>query len=298
MNVLVTGSGGLVGSALVPALGRAGHRVRKLVRRVPGGGDEARWDPAGGTIDRAGLDGLDAVVHLAGESIAAGRWTASRKARIRDSRVEGTRLLCEALAGLDKPPAALISASAVGYYGDRGNEVLVEDSPPGAGFLPNLCCAWEAATQPAAERGIRVVLLRIGVVLSPKGGALARMLPAFKLGLGGRIGHGRQYLSWITLDDLVGVIRRVLADGNLSGPVNAVSPNPATNLEFTRALGRALSRPTIFPMPAWVARLAFGEMADALLLASARVRPERLLHIQHEFHHSTLETAFRHLLQG
>ena len=251
MNVLVSGSSGLVGSALVAALNADGHRVKRLVRAaVRDAEDEVGWDPAGGVLDPAGLEGLDAVVHLAGENIASGRWTTAKKARIRDSRVKGTELLCQTLARLDRPPKTLVSTSAVGYYGDRGDEVLTEDSPPGHGFLAEVCEAWEAATEPAAAKGIRVVRLRIGVVLSPRGGALAKMLPAFKMGLGGRIGNGRQYMSWITLDDLVGVIRFALTNNELSGPVNAVSPNPVTNLEFTKTLGRVLHRPTVLPLPA------------------------------------------------
>ena len=297
MKILVTGSTGLVGSALIPALATGGHGVTRLVRSQPKpGAAEVRWDPVARTVDSAGLEGVDAVVHLAGESIAAGRWTTEKKGRIRDSRVKGTRLLCESLARLAQPPQAIVCASAIGYYGDRGEERLREESPAGLGFLAEVCREWETAAEPARQRGIRVVHLRIGVVLSPAGGALAQMLFPFRMGLGGRLGSGKQYLSWIAIDDLVSVILHVLTTTTLQGPVNAVAPNPVTNLEFTRTLGRVLARPTIFPMPAVAARLAFGEMADELLLASARVEPTRLVATGYQFRHPELEGALRHLL--
>lgn len=296
MKILVSGSTGLVGSALVPFLVSGGHEVVRLVRGQPQlGATEVPWDPQAGTIEAAKLEGLDAVVHLAGENIA-GRWTAAKKARIRSSRVEGTRLLAETLARLKRPPKTLIGASAIGYYGHRGGEVLREDSPPGAGFLADVCREWEAAARPAAEKGLRVVPLRIGVVLSAAGGALARMLTPFKLGLGGRIGPGNQFMSWIAIDDLTGAIHHALTTESLRGPVNAVAPRPATNLEFTKTLGRVLGRPTIFPMPAFAARLAFGEMADELLLASARVEPAKLVSSGYRFRAPELEGALRHLL--
>jgi uncharacterized protein (TIGR01777 family) len=244
-----------------------------------------------------GSEEPDAVVHLAGENIAAGRWTERQKARIRDSRVKGTRLLCDLLARYSPPPKALVCASAVGYYGDRGDEILKEESAPGSDFLFDVCREWEAATQTAVERGIRVVNLRIGVVLSPLGGALAKMLTPFKLGAGGVIGSGRQYMSWIALDDVVRAFHFALTNQSLLGPVNAVAPNPVTNRDFTRTLGRVLSRPTVFPMPAFAARLAFGEMADALLLASTRVEPARLLAGSFIFRYPDLEGALRHLLR-
>ena len=297
MNILVSGSSGLVGSALVAALTPGRHRLKRLIRSpVRDAESEVHWDPAGGVLAPTALEGLDAVVNLAGENIASGRWTAEKKARIRDSRVNGTELLCRTLARLDRPPATLISASAVGYYGDRGDELLTEESPPGSGFLSDVCQEWEAATAPPAEKGIRVVLLRIGVVLTPRGGALAKMLPAFRMGLGGRIGNGRQYLSWITLDDLLGVIQYALNNEEISGPLNAVAPAPVTNHEFTKTLGRVLSRPTIFPLPAFASRLAMGEMADALLLASTRVQPARLQQAGYPFQHRSLDPALRHLL--
>jgi uncharacterized protein (TIGR01777 family) len=297
MRVAVSGSTGLVGSEVVASLSAAGHEVVRLVRRAPAPGEKAvRWDPEKGEVDAAGLEGLDDVVHLAGENIASGRWNAARKTSIRDSRVNGTRLLCDALAGLARPPKTLVCASAIGYYGDRGGEPLTEESPPGKGFLAEVCREWEAASAPAARKGIRVVLLRIGVVLSPRGGALSRMLPPFRAGLGGVIGGGRQYVSWVALDDLVGIVLHALRSGELRGPVNAVAPVPVTNREFTEALGKVLSRPTLLPVPAFALRLAVGEMADALLLASTRVAPRRLEETGYPFRFPELPAALRHLL--
>jgi hypothetical protein len=297
MRVAVSGSAGLVGSEVAASLSAAGHEVIRLVRRTPAPGEMAvRWDPGQGEVDAAGLEGLDAVVHLAGENIASGRWNAARKAAIRDSRVNGTRLLCNALSGLARPPETLVCASAIGYYGDRGSDVLTEESPPGAGFLPEVCREWEAAAEAAVRKGIRVVSLRIGVVLSPKGGALSRMLPLFRTGLGGVIGTGRQYVSWIAIDDLVGIVLHALRTGELRGPVNAVAPVPVTNRELTGALGKVLSRPTPLPVPAFALRLAVGEMADALLLASARVAPNRLLDTGYVFRSPELEPTLRRLL--
>jgi uncharacterized protein (TIGR01777 family) len=234
-------------------------------------------------------------VHLAGENIAE-RWTPAKKVQIRDSRVKGTELLSKTLAGLSSPPAVLVSASAVGYYGDRGEEPLTDDSAPGRGFLAEVCQAWEAATEPARERGIRVVRLRLGVVLSAAGGALAKMLPPFRLGLGGRLGSGRQYVSWIALGDVVGSIQHAIVTGGLQGATNAVAPRAVTNQEFTKTLGKVLARPTAIPLPAFAARLMFGEMADELLLASARVQPAKLLASGYQFRHPELEAALRHLL--
>jgi len=297
MKILVSGSTGFIGSALVPFLTSDGHSVVQLLRKpVATVNPTLTWDPAAGRVDAAAFEGFDAVVHLAGESIASGRWTAAKKERIRSSRVDATRLLCNALARLGRPPKALICASAIGYYGDRGDEVLREESAPGRDFLAGVCRDWEAASEPAARKGIRVVNLRFGVVLGRGGGALAHMLPPFRLGLGGRIGSGRQYISWIALDDAVGAVQHALATGALRGPANAVAPRAVTNQEFTRTLGRTLGRPTLFPMPAFAARLAFGEMADALLLGSARVEPARLLASGYRFRHGDLEGALRHLL--
>lgn len=300
MKILVSGSSGLIGSALLPALRSAGHQVTRLVRRpsAPLGIEDAtiRWSPESGELDSSQLEGLDAVVHLAGENVAAGRWTSEQKNRIRESRVQSTALLSERLAGLTQPPSTLVTASATGYYGDRGQELLHEDSTSGTDFLSDVCCQWEAASLSAAEKDIRVVHLRLGIVLSAQGGALAKMLPPFKMGVGGRIGTGKQYWSWIALDDAVGAFCHALTNSNLSGPVNVVAPNPATNLEFTRTLGSILSRPTFFPVPALAARLAFGEMAEALLLSSARVKPQRLTDSGYSFQFPILETALRHVL--
>lgn len=298
LSVLVSGSSGMVGSALTPFLATGGHRVGRLVRRAsgpPGEGDVA-WSPSRDEIDAARLEGFDAVVHLAGENIATGRWTRAKKHRIRDSRVEGTRLLCHALAEAKQPPKVLVCASAIGYYGDRGGELLDEQSPRGEGFLPEVCREWEEATRPAAEAGVRVVNLRIGVVLSPKGGALAKMLMPFRLGAGGPVGNGRQFWSWISIDDLVGAIHHALLTDSLHGPVNAVAPRPVTNLELTRALARVLRRPAMLPLPRPAARLALGEMANALLLSSARVVPRKLEASGYHFRHAELEPTLRHLL--
>ena len=295
MKILVSGSSGLVGTKLTSLLTAEGHDVTALVRRQAGSA-EIRWDPAAGELDASALEGFDGVVHLAGENIAAGRWTAAKKQRIRDSRVDSTRLLCQTLAGLEQRPAVLVNASAIGYYGDRGDQQLAEDSPAGDGFLPDVCQAWEASTQPAADEGIRVVRLRIGVVLSVDGGALQKMLLPFRLGAGGKVGSGGQYWSWISIDDLVGVIHHALMTESLSGAVNAVAPQPVTNLQFTKTLGRVLGRPTIFPMPAFAARLALGEMANDLLLASARVVPAKLNESGYAFRHPDLESALRRVL--
>jgi uncharacterized protein (TIGR01777 family) len=298
MRVLVSGASGLIGSALVPTLSAAGHTVTRLVRSTPRPGQaEIPWNPAARSIGTPALEGLDAVVHLAGDNIASGRWSAVKKASIRNSRVQGTSVLCEALAQLVKPPKVLLSASAIGYYGDRGETTLREGSPPGTGFLAEVCQAWEAATAPAVQRGIRVVHLRFGMVLSPAGGALAKMLTPFRLGLGGVVGTGTQYISWIALDDVLGAIHHALSTNTLQGPVNVVAPQPVTNQAFTATLGKVLRRPTRFPLPAFAARLLFGEMADALLLASTRVVPARLVASEYTFHHAALEEALQHLLE-
>jgi uncharacterized protein (TIGR01777 family) len=297
MNILLSGSSGLIGQALIPVLTSGGHRVVCLVRFKPRGGEPlVYWNPAGGEIDAPVLEGFDAVVHLAGEPIT-GRWNAAKKRSIRESRVKGTRLLCEALARLSSRPRVLVAASASGYYGDRGDEVLREESEAGSSFLSQVCQEWEAATKPAAERGIRVVNLRIGFVLSRAGGGLAKMLPAFKMGVGGKIGSGKQYMSWIGIDDLVQIILFATTTEALNGPANAVAPNPVTNLEFTKTLGRVLGRPTIVPMPAFAVRLAFGEMGEELLLASTRIEPARLLSAGYRFRLPQLEGALRHLLR-
>lgn len=297
MRILISGATGLVGTDLTTFLTSHGHQVQKLVRVQPAAGSaDVFWDPNAGTLDAARLEGFDALVHLAGENIAARRWNAEQKARIRDSRIKGTKLLCTALAKLQQRPKVLVSASAIGYYGDRGAEVLTESSPPGTGFLPDVCQEWEEATSPAAQAGMRVVLARLGVVLSPKGGALAQMLLPFKLGAGGILGNGQQYFSWIGLDDVIGGLHHALANETVHGPMNLVAPRAVTNREFTKTLGKVLVRPTIFPVPAFAARLAFGEMADALLLASARVEPKQLLATGYPFKYPELEGALRHLL--
>lgn len=296
MDVVVSGSHGLVGSALVPALAGAGHRVRRLVRG-PASGADVSWDPAAGTIDAAGLEGAGGVVHLAGAGIADRRWTAAHRERIRDSRVRGTALLAGALAGLARPPTVLVSGSAVGWYGDRGDEVLTEDSDGGRDFLAGVCRAWESATAAAAEAGVRVVHLRAGVVLSPAGGALARQLPLFRLGLGGRLGSGRQWTSWVSVHDEVGAVLHCLATPSLAGPVNATAPEPVTNAEFTRALGRALRRPAVLAVPRPALALVLGSrLTDEMVLASQRVLPTRLLASGYHFRHPEVGAALADLL--
>jgi uncharacterized protein len=294
MNVLVTGASGFVGSALVPALTTGGHSVRRLVRRVPAGADEYRWDPSAGDVEPAALEGLDAVVHLAGETVA-GRWTDDKKERILRSRVNGTRTLSEALAGLEGRPRVLVTASAIGYYGDRGDEQLTEQSSSGDGFLAEVVREWEAASGPAEQAGIRVVRLRFGIVLSPAGGALKTMLTPFRLGVAGRLGSGRQWMSWISIDDVVGAIQHALVTDELAGVANTVAPNPVTNAEFTKTLGRVLGRPTLLPVPGAALRLALGEFSQEAL-SSTRVVPRRLLESGYEFRHPDLEQALRHVL--
>ncbi len=291
-RIAVTGASGLVGRAFCAFMETGGHRIDRLVRRTPRPEfREVFWDPEGGRVDTAGLEGVDAVVHLAGENVAARRWTAEHRARIRDSRVQGSRGLCEALARMRNPPRALISASAIGYYGDRGDEVLTETSAPGTGFLADVSRDWESATQPASEAGIRVVHLRVGMVLSAREGALARLLPLFRLGLGGTVGSGRQYWSWIALDDLVGAIQFLLFTDGITGPVNGTAPEPLTNLEFTRTLARVLRRPAPFPVPAFAVRLVLGELADHAVLMGNRVRPARLQEAGFRFLHPDLASA-------
>jgi uncharacterized protein len=296
MRVLVTGATGFVGSAVVALLTSSGDEVIPVSRKPGLTHNSITWDPAAGKLDPAALEGMDAVVHLAGENIAAARWTPAEKARIRDSRVQGTRLLAESLGRLSRRPKVMVSASAVGFYGSRGEQLLDETSSAGTGFLAEVCLDWEAAAKPVAAAGIRVVHLRIGMVLSPEGGALAKMLTPFQMGVGGIIGDGQQYMSWIALNDLAAVIRHAIVTETLSGPVNAVAPQAVTNRQFTKTLGHVLGRPTIFPMPAFAARLAFGEMADALLLCSSRVVPRRLIASRYEFRHPELEAALRFLL--
>lgn len=296
MDVAVTGSSGFIGTALVSTLTGAGHRVRRVVRRAPSRADEIEWDPEGGTIDCAGLAGVDAVVNLAGEGIATRRWSDEQKRRILESRTKGTRLISETAAGLHPRPAVLISGSGVDYYGDRGDEELTETSPPGTGFLAGVCVAWERAIEPAADAGIRSSVLRTGMVLHPDGGALPRMLPLFRLGLGGRFGDGRQWWPWITLEDQVGVILHLLGT-DVSGPVNCVAPQPVTNAQFTRTLARVLHRPAVVPVPRLGPTVLLGsELVQSLLYDSDRVLPARLVESGYRFAHPDLESALRTLL--
>ena len=295
MKILVTGSTGFIGSALVPYLAQHDHDVTRLVRReVAASGHEARWDPEAGTIDEAALAGIEAVVHLAGQNIAARRWTDRQKALISDSRVKGTRLLSEALARLDPPPRVLVCATGKDFYGDRGSEVLLEDSSSGDGFLAGIVRQTEAAAEPASRAGTRVVNLRLGIVLHPAGGALKRMLLVFKLGLGGKLGRGDQYWPWISMYDLLRAIDHVLATQSLEGAVNMCAPRVPTNAEFTKALGRALSRPTLFWVPALALRILFGEVSDALL-AGQRMDSSRLQASGFEFQHPDLQDALRNM---
>ncbi len=293
--IALSGASGLLGSAVAPALAAAGWQVRPLVRRAPNPG-EIRWDPAAGTIDASALAGVSAAVHLAGESIADGRWTPARKARIRSSRILGTRLLSESLARLPVRPEVLVSASAVGIYGDRGDQLLDENSPLGTDFLAEVGKEWEGATAPASDAGIRVVHLRFGIILSKEGGALPRMVTPFQLGAGGPIGNGRQWMSWISIDDAVTIILEALRNGDMHGPFNAVAPEPVRNAEFASRLGEVLHRPALVPAPAFALRLLFGEMADAALLASQRVVPARLTALGFSFRHPTLAEALRAIL--
>jgi len=295
MDVLVSGGTGLIGETLIPELEAGGHRVRRLSREPRSQGD-IRWDPDAGIIE-GDLAGADAVIHLAGESIAEGRWTQEKKRRILESRKKGTRLLAEKVAALPEPPSVMVSASATGYYGNRGNELLDEESEPGTLFLSKVCQEWEAAAEPAREAGIRVVHPRFGIVLSTEGGALGTTLPIFKLGGGGKIGSGRQYWSWVAFDDVVGAIMHALNSDTLRGPMNVVAPDPPTNAEYTKTLGRVLGRPTFFAVPAPAARVGLGEIADELLLASARVEPTKLEETGYEYRHPELEDALRYLLE-
>jgi uncharacterized protein (TIGR01777 family) len=296
-SLVLSGSSGLIGSALGALLAGEGRRVRRLVRRRPAPGEPAiQWDPLAGQLDAPSLAGADAVVHLAGEGIASGRWDAVRRERIRRSRVDGTRLLAAALGRVDPPPRVLVCASAVGYYGDRGDELLTEDSGPGRGFLPSVCAEWEEAASPARAAGVRVVHLRFGMVLAADGGALSPMVSIFRLGLGGRLGTGRQYCSWIALDDALAAIRHLLALETADGAYNLTAPAPVPQSEFAGCLGRALRRPALLPAPAWALRLVLGELADALLLASTRAHPTRLLAAGYRFQYPELAGALSHLL--
>lgn len=296
MKILISGSHGLVGTALIKSWEGAGHEIFRLVRHAPNSPAEVEWSPDRYSIALARIEGFEAVVSLAGESIAEGRWTDDKKRKIRESRINGTKLLGDALANLEAPPNTFICASAIGYYGNRGDEILTETSAPGNDFLADVCVQWEQATALAMEKGIRVVNSRFGVILDKDGGALKKMLPPFRMGIGGKIGSGKQWMSWIALDDVVGGINFALNNDSLRGPVNFIAPNPVTNAEFTRTLGRALSRPTLFPIPAFGIKLLFGEMGEALLLASQRVKPERLQVGEYQFQYPELDGALKHIL--
>jgi uncharacterized protein len=290
MKVLIAGASGLVGSALIPVL--EASEVTRLVRTSAGAG-EIEWHPNNDQLDAATLEGFDAIINLAGENIAGGRWTDEQKRKIRDSRVNGTHLLSEAIAKLKRRPKVFLCASATGIYGDRGDEILDEQSDSGGGFLAGVCREWEKATEPAVQAGVRTVNLRFGPILAREGGMLAKLLTPFKMGMGGKVGSGKQYISWVAIDDVVKVMKLSLNDESIRGPVNVVSPNPVTNEVFTKALGHVLNRPTALAMPAFAARLAFGEMADEMLLASQRVIPKRLNDAGYEFQYPELEGALK-----
>jgi len=296
MKIAVSGSTGLIGSALTRALTQRGDEIVPLVRRAVRPGERAvAWDPDAGTIDRAGLEGMDAVVHLAGENVF-GRWSAAKKQRIRDSRVKGTQLISETLATLQRRPATLLASSAIGHYGDRGDESLTEDSTPGDDFLAKVSRDWEAATQVATRAGIRVVNMRTGVVLTATGGALGMMLPPFRIGLGGWVGSGKQYVSWIALDDIINAMLHLLDRRDISGPVNLTAPTPVTNRELAKALGKVLGRPVLVPVPGFALGLAFGSEGAELLLGGQRVLPARLVSSGFHFGFTDVEPALRHLL--
>lgn len=299
MKLVIAGASGLVGSALVSDLERSGDRVVRLVRRAArAGSGETEWDPQEGRLDPGTLADCDAAVVLSGESIAGGRWTPARRARLRSSRIQPVSLVSSTLSQTSGTPRTLLTASAVGYYGDRGDSALTEESDPGTGFLSDLVRDWEAAAAPAVEAGHRVVHLRFGLVLARRGGMLGALHPLFRLGLGGPLGDGRQYMSWISMDDAVRAMRRCLEDGSLAGPVNVTAPEPVTNAEFTRALGAALGRPAFLRVPAFVLRTALGDLADEAMLASTRALPARLERAGFEFRHARLEIALRDLLRS
>lgn len=295
-KILVSGASGPIGTALLPPFKTRGYEITRLVRGAAKGADQISWDP-GKPIAPETVSGFDAVIHLAGESIV-GRWTDEKKRKIRDSRVMGTTALAEALAHAKDKPQVFVCSSAIGYYGDRGNEVLTEQSAPGSGFLPGVCCEWEAATGAASKAGIRTVQMRTGIVLSAKGGALGKMLTPFKLGLGGKIGSGQQWMSWIDVQDMVGAIHHILKSDLLQGPVNMVAPKPVTNIEFTQTLASVLSRPAIFPVPAFAVKFAFGEMGETVLLGSQRVEPTQLVMSGYPFRFSMLRASLENILRS
>lgn len=296
MNILITGGSGLIGQELQSLFASGGHRVTILTRSKNPPEGFRSWDPRAEEFSPDWFEGFETIVHLAGENIAGKRWTSTVKEQILSSRRDLTGKLSAALSKLPKPPHTLISASAIGWYGNRGDETLTESSAAGAGYLSDVCRVWEQAADPARDAGIRVVHPRIGVVLSPKGGALKKMLLPFKLGVGGVLGSGKQFMSWIGLDDLAGAIFHLIKDESIEGPVNCVAPHPVTNREFTKTLGKVLSRPTLFPVPGMMARLAFGEMAEELLLSGAKVLPEKLLATGYQFRSPDLEDCLRYQL--
>ena len=295
MKVAVTGSSGLIGSSLVSFLSEKSVTVSKILRENTKD-DDISWKPEDGDWDSAFTGGVDGIVHLAGENIASGKWTRKKKEKIRNSRIEGTTRLCEHILKLPTPPSVLVCASAIGYYGNRGVEFLNEGSSRGSGFLPDVCLGWEEAAESVSKAGIRVVNVRFGIVLSKDGGALAKMMTPFKIGMGGKIGSGTQYMSWVAMDDVTGAIYHTLTTDSLKGPVNVTAPNPVTNKEFTSTLGEVLKRPAVVPIPAFAAKLAFGEMANDLLLASTKVAPKRLSDSGYKFQYPELENALKHVL--
>lgn len=297
MRVAIAGASGLVGSALIPVLQDLGAQITRLVRSKPKPG-EMEWHPNQDEVSAGKLEGFDVVINLAGENIAGGRWTDDQKRKIRDSRVNGTHLLSEAIAKLTKKPRAFICASATGIYGDRDDETLDEQSDSGGGFLAGVCREWEKATEPASKAGVRVVNLRFGPILAREGGMLAKLLTPFKMGMGGKVGSGKQFISWVAIEDAVQAIKLAIEDASIHGPLNIVSPNPVTNEEFTKTLGHVLNRPTALAMPAFAARLAFGEMADEMLLASQKVIPKKLKQLGYQFAYPNLDGALRHYLGG
>ena len=292
MKIALAGASGLVGTALIPGLEAQGHEVTRLVRTAPRVG-EIEWHPNKDEVSAASLEGFDVIINLAGENIAGGRWTDEQKRKIRDSRVNGTHLLSEAIAKMERKPRAFICASATGIYGDRDDEVLDEQSESGGGFLAGVCREWEMACDLAVKAGVRVVNLRFGPILAREGGMLSKLLTPFKMGVGGKVGSGRQYISWVSLEDSVNAILLAINDESIRGPLNVVSPNPVTNEEFTKTLGHVLNRPTALAMPAFAARLAFGEMADEMLLVSQRVVPKKLTEARFEFRYPNLESALK-----
>jgi len=297
MKIIMTGASGFIGSALIPFFTTGGHIVRTLVRRTPfPEKDESFWDPEQKKLDPSVFDGIDAVIHLAGEHIGEGRWTDEKKRRIIESRTKGASLIADTMSKLPSPPPVLICASAIGYYGNRGDKILTEDDQPGNDFISKVCSEWEKSAQAAVNKGIRTAFMRIGIALSPAGGALSRLLLPFRAGLGVKIASGSQFMSWVGIDDVIGAFFHVLADNKIAGPVNVSSPNPATNFEFTKTLGKVLSRPAVFSIPAAAVNLAFGEMGREVLLSSTRVVPQKLIESGYRFRNPDLPGALSHLL--